>query len=337
MLAIDQAIRTVSGTTSRALPDELMTSIEPLVLKGLVREWPVVQAALESADAVDRYLRRFYRDATVGAFVGDPGILGRVFYNDDMSGFNYQQVKLKLDALLDLIGKHRNDAEPPSFYLGSTTLDTCLPGFRDHNDVDFGEISPLASIWLGNRTRIAAHYDLPHNLACCAAGHRRFTVFPPDQLENLYVGPLDFTPAGQPISLVDFHNPDYARFPKFEIALQNARVADLEPGDAIFVPGMWWHHVESLDSFNVLINYWWRQSPPYMGPPIDVLMHAFLNLRDLPDDQRKAWHGIFKHYIFEASEDTAGHIPEHRRGVLAPGNERLARELRAQLINKLNR
>ena len=42
-----------------------------------------------------------------------------------------------------------------------------------------GALGLLASLWLGNRTRIAAHYDLPDNLAVVAAGRRRFTVFPP--------------------------------------------------------------------------------------------------------------------------------------------------------------
>ncbi|MDT1899301.1 cupin-like domain-containing protein, partial [Acinetobacter baumannii] len=80
-------------------------------------------------------------------------------------------------------------------YVGSTTIDGALPGFRAENDVDLGPRDPLASIWIGNRTRIAAHYDLPDNLACVAAGRRRFTLFPPGQQHNLYIGPIDLPPA----------------------------------------------------------------------------------------------------------------------------------------------
>jgi hypothetical protein len=223
------------------------------------------------------------------------------------------------------------------FYVGSTTVDTCLPGFREHNDVDFGDINPLASIWLGNRSRVAAHYDVPDNLACVAAGRRRFTLFPPDQLENLYVGPLEINPGGQAISLVDLKDPDFEAFPKFRTALENAVVADLEPGDALFIPSMWWHHVEGLDSLNVLINYWWRQSPAFMHSPADVLTHAILAIRDLPPAQREAWREIFRHYVFDADETTAAHIPEHCRGMLAPINDTSARRIRAELLNKLNR
>ena len=95
----------------------------------------------------------------------------------------------------------------------------------------------LASLWIGNRTRTAAHFDLPQNIACVISGRRRFTVFPIGQLPNLYVGPLDFTPAGQAISLVDFHAPDFERYPRFREALRHAQVAELEPGDARGIMG----------------------------------------------------------------------------------------------------
>lgn len=337
MLEIDKSVEEVKRANPGRPGNEVLTSTQPLLLRDFVSDWPFVKAGIQSMDAAIDYLGRFYENATVGAFFGAPDVEGRVFYNEDMSGFNYERAMLKLDEFLGKIQEHAEDEDPPALYIGSTTVDTCLPGFRTDNDIDFGEIEPLASIWMGNRTRIAAHYDLPDNLACNVVGRRRFILFPPEELENLYAGPIDFTPAGQTISLVDFHQPDLEKYPKFNAALENAQVAELGPGDAIFIPSMWWHHVEALGSFNVLINYWWRQSPAYMGPPIDVLMHALLTIRDLPEAQRNAWYGIFKHYVFEADEETVQHIPEQRRGVLAPMNERVARELRAHILNNLNR
>jgi len=337
MLTIANKIREEAGLDPRSLPDSILKSVRPLVLKGLVARWPAVRAGLESPQAASSYLRRFYRDATVGALLGAPEIGGRFFYNESLSGFNFRSVRLKLDTVLDEIERYQNDTKPPSIYVGSTSVDTCLPGFRDENDVDLGDREPLASVWLGNRTRIAAHHDLPDNLACVVVGHRRFTLFPPGELGNLYVGPLDFTPAGQAISLVDFAQPDFGRFPKFADAVRNAQVAELEPGDAIFIPSMWWHHIESLDSFNVLLNYWWRQSPAHMDSPMNALMLAIMSVRDLPEEQRKAWQNSFRHYVFEADGSTAGHIPESARRVLAPLDDAAARELRARLIQKLNR
>ncbi len=337
MLEVDKTVKEMQGIRADSVPPEVLTSTQPLLLKGLVADWPFVKAGRRSMSAAAQYLLKFYANTPIGVGFGPPENLGRFFYNEDMSDLNFDRGMGKLDQVLTEILKFEQVDAAPSYYVGSTAVDLCLPGFRSENDVVFGATQPLASIWLGNRSRIAAHWDLPDNLACCAVGHRRFTLFPPEQLENLYVGPLDVTPAGREISLVDFHNPDFEKYPKFREALKSAQVAEMEPGDALFIPSMWWHHVEGLDSFNVLINYWWRQSPNFMSTPVNALSHAFLTIRDLPAEQRSAWQQIFQHYVFEADEHSFEHIPERARGQLQPIDEQTARKLRAELLNKLNR
>lgn len=337
MLDIDQKVNEMQGVQADAIPAKILTSTEPLLLKGLVSDWPFVKAGLKSATAAADYLLRFYANAAVGAGYVPPEHAGRFFYNEDMSGFNFDRDMVKLDEVLAEILEHEHAEDARSCYVGSTKVDACLPGFRAENDVNFGDISPLVNFWLGSRTRIAAHCDLPDNLACCAVGRRRFTLFPPEELENLYVGPLHITPSGREVSQVDFRNPDFDKYPRFRKALKSAQVAEMEPGDALFVPSMWWHHVEGLDSLNVLINYWWRQSPSYMGTPVNALNLALLTIRDLPTDQRKVWHNIFRYYVFDADEHTFDHIPERVRGPLGPIDEQTARRLRADLLNKLNR
>jgi hypothetical protein len=255
----------------------------------------------------------------------------------DLSGFNFHAERPRLPAVLDAMQRHIGQANAPAIYLGSTTVDTYLPGLSAENRVPLDDRNPLYSIWIGNRTRIAAHHDVPDNLACVAVGRRRVTLFPPEQLANLYVGPLDFTPAGQAISLVDFHAPDFARFPRFAQALEHAQVAELEAGDALFIPSLWWHHIEALEDFNVLLNYWWRQSPEWMDTPMNALMLALLSVRDLPPAQREAWREMFRHYVFDADEDTNAHIPEAARRALGPMDENAARALRARLLKRLNR
>jgi hypothetical protein len=153
MLKIERSVRDVEGLQPDALPEDLLTSTEPLVLKKLVADWPSVQAAQRSAGAAADYLRGFYQGATIGAFFGPPESGGRIFYNEDMSGFNYQPVMLKLDQVLDRLRQHEHDDHPPAIYVGSTTVDTCLPGFRQENDLGLGGLDPLVSIWLGNETR----------------------------------------------------------------------------------------------------------------------------------------------------------------------------------------
>lgn len=337
MLAAASAIRELRGFSGIELPREVLEPTEPLVLRGLVSHWPAVQLARRSDQDLIAYLVHHCSEVTVNAIRLDKRHQGRVFYNDDMSGFNFSAERLRLQAVLEELQQLYSQTDADTLYVGSSTVDVCLPEFRADNDLSLGGRQSLVSIWLGNQTRVAAHHDLPENVACCVAGKRQFTLFPPEQIANLYPGPVDLTPAGQVISLVDFMAPDLERFPRFEQALASARTAELEPGDAIVIPSLWWHHVVADGPFNVLVNYWWRNSPGFMDPPGNVLDYAMLSLRDLPAHQRKAWLELFRYYIFEFGPDKVAHLPAERRGILGPMDEARARALRAQLLNRLRR
>ena len=330
-------VKEVSGLASDTVGATIKSVAEPLVLRGLVSSWPVVRASKESPQAVADYIRRFYSGDRVTAFRAPPEVRGRIGYNDELTGFSFKRTSATLDEVLDPLFEHIEEENPPAQYVGSTLLDRWFPGFRQENDLKLDDRQSLVSIWLGNRTRVSAHFDVADNIACCVAGRRRFTLFPPEQLANLYVGPWDKTPAGQPISLVDFSDPDFERFPRFREALDTAYTVTLEPGDALCIPSMWWHHVEGLEAFNVLVNYWWRTTPRFMGSPQNAFKHAILALRELPLEQRQAWRRIFDYYVFGDWEEACAHIPEQSRGILGPLNDVLSRQLRADLLNQLNR
>lgn len=335
--SIEGKVREINGCTPDNISQEVLTSTQPLILKGLVGQWPIVQSGQQSNAQAVEYIQQFYQGLPVPVSIGAPEIEGRIFYNEDFTGFNYAAKKVHLGSFLNEILAVAEQPKPPTLYVSSSVIDSFLPGLRGANDLALNELNPRVSIWIGNKNRIAAHYDLPNNIACSVVGRRRFTFFPPEQLQNLYPGPLTFAPGGQSISLVDFYAPDFEKFPRFRNALASAQVAELEPGDAVFIPSMWWHHVESLDKLNVLINYWWREAPAFMGPPINVLHHALLTLRDLPPEQRQAWKNIFNHYIFDADESTNAHIPEQALGFLGELDDTAARKLRALLLAQLNR
>ncbi|MFD0724616.1 cupin-like domain-containing protein [Lysobacter brunescens] len=327
----------VAGLDPHALPDAILASQRPLLLKGLVSDWPLVHAAAEGPCAAIAHLRGFDTGQVVTAMVGPPEIEGRFFYNDALDGFNFVPQRQRIATVLDALATHLDDPAPPALYVGSTAIDACLPGLLAPDALAMGDRDPLVSLWLGNRSRIPAHQDLPDNLACVVAGRRRFTLFPPEQLPNLYIGPLDFTPAGQPVSLVDISAPDLTRFPRYAEAQRHAQVAELAPGDALLIPSMWWHHVEGLEPFNMLVNYWWRRSPGYMDTPMTALMAAILCMRDLPAHERAIWRDVFRHYVFEHDDDVASHVPEAARRILGPLDADAARRLRAMLLNRFNR
>ncbi|MFT5758843.1 MAG: hypothetical protein ACI9LM_003591 [Alteromonadaceae bacterium] len=331
-------VKQIDKCSPSNISQEILASTEPLLLKGLVKDWPVVAASKQSYAEAASYLKQYYQGMPVSVGIGDADSNGRLFYNKAFTKVNFKTQANKLDQVLNDLLSSIDDEHPTSLYVGSTHIDGLLPQFRLENDLAaIAQYQPLASMWLGNQSIIAAHHDMPSNIACCVAGKRRFTLFPPEQVENLYIGPLDNTPAGQAISLVDFHQPDWIKFPKFKQALKFAQVVELAPGDALFIPSMWWHHVEGLSRFNILINYWWQSTSPHMGAPIDAMYHALLNIKNLPKEQKKAWQAMFNHYVFNDDPNALSHIPEHALGILDSDNEMAVRQIRAKLLNKLNR
>jgi hypothetical protein len=319
----------------------LIAENRPAILKGTVADWPLVRAGLRSTREAIEHILSFDIGRPITGYIGDPAIRGRFHYNEGVTAMNFAAERTPLADFLARIEAAIPAADPPSFYIGSTDIDTWLPGFRAANDLhpaddSFVRHPPLASIWIGNRTIASAHYDMSNNAACCVAGHRRFTLFPPDQVANLYPGPLEPTPGGQVVSMVDFAAADLTRYPRFADALAAGEVAELEPGDVLVYPALWWHHVEALDPFNVLVNYWWDAVPAFVDDPTTTLLHALLSLRDRPAAEKAAWRALFDYYIF-GDGDAAVHLPEGARGPLAPLDDMTARRLRARILGRLNR
>ena len=343
MTGVVRRTQVIEGVAPDAIPfDELMAAQQPAILKGLARHWPLVQRGLEGADRAIGYLKPFYNGRPIVGYTGQPEIKGRYFYNDQVDGLNFQAERVQLDVYLERMRARLGDPDGPSFYIGSTDVDGHLPGLSSENHlvlhhVMFAQNPPIVSIWIGNRTTACAHYDMSHNMACCMVGQRRFTLFPPEQVHNLYPGPLELTPGGQVVSMVDLKAPDLDRYPRVREALAAGEMAELEPGDVLFYPALWWHQVEALDAFNVMINYWWNTSPAFMDTPMNTLLHAILSLRDRPESEKRAWRELFEYYIFGPAERAGEHLPEAARGNLGPLDELKARRLRGLLLNRLNR
>lgn len=345
MSAFGETMAVVDGCAPDCVPASVLDSEEPLLLRGLVREWPLSAAARESDEAAVAMLKSFYRGKPAPVYYGEAGSR-RLAYREDVSGLNFEVRRAPLDAVLEELLSLREASEPPVRYIASNSLEVYFPGLWEQHplgadgDVGAGLPDPagqLPGIWIGNRTVSPAHYDAQWNIACCVAGQRKVTVFPPDQVANLYPGPLDPTPGGQAITMVDFASPDFERYPGFEAAAASARVAELAPGDAVYIPCMWWHQFEALAPFNILLNLWWNGFPRQRGQAVEALYHAMLSIRDRPAAEKRAWRALFDYYVF-GEDDLAGrHLPVAARGALGEMDEATVRQLRARLLNKLNR
>ncbi|VUD59687.1 hypothetical protein TDB9533_02740 [Thalassocella blandensis] len=242
--------------------DNVLSGKQPCIFRGLVGAWPIVCAAKDSVSALAEYLMSFDRGLKFQAMLAAPQEKGRLFYGNNLKSFNFKLMNGYLKDAMEILAAFVDKVDSPAFYIGSTSISEYLSGMEKENSLSCLSDTIEPKIWIGNAVKVATHNDDSQNIACVAAGARRFTLFPPDQESNLYIGPHDITPGGRPISLVDLSDPNFERFPRFSEALKHASVANLEAGDAIYIPTNWWHNVESLSSFNVLINYWWRGEPP---------------------------------------------------------------------------
>lgn len=292
-------------------------SYRPLIMRGLARDWPAVVAGRRSDEALAGYLKRFDNGKPAEVLVGPPEIRGRFFYDDALDGCNFQKRYGALSALIDRLIRTRDVPSPDVLYAGAAATGEHWPGWNEENRLPFDLPTAVARVWLGNATHVSTHFDEASNIAVVVAGRRRFTLFPPEQFENLYVGPLHFTIAGPPVSMVDIDNPDLDRYPRYAEAAKHGLVADLEPGDAIYIPPIWWHNVKATTAFNVMVNFWWEA--PDAVSAIDALMRSILSIRDLPKPNRDAWRRWFERYVFDDDAGEAvAHLPEHVRALPRP-------------------
>lgn len=316
---------------------DIAPSYTPVVLRGQVGRWPAVAAGRAGPRALADYILGFGGGRPLETLVAPPAVGGRLFYDESVTGLNFRRQNVPLSALLaELVKLAESGAEqPPAIYAHAAAAPEHLPGWADANPLGLPQFGATPRVWIGNAVQVATHYDASPNLAVVVGGRRRFTLFPPDQIGNLYIGPVDHTPAGPPTSMVDLDRPDLARYPRFAQAWENAMAAELGPGDAIFMPSIWWHHVRALEPVNVLVNYWWSDRGP---APFPALIHTMLAIRELPAAERTAWRSWFDHYVFgDEAAEAAAHLPPMARSVLGPASPERNEKIRGYLLNMLGR
>ena len=307
----------------------------PFIVRQLHSEWILVKKGKESETELKKYLHECSLKRDFVYAIGEPEQNGKIFYNKDM-GVNFVERKAALKTVLGYFDEIREAEEDVALYLSSLEIHKYFENLLTETPSYLNENQYRAGLWIGNKIQVPLHNDFPNNVACVIGGRRKFTLIPPNQLENLYVGPIDFTPAGRAVSMVDLQNPDLDKYPKFASALEHALTAELSPGDVIYIPSMWWHAVEGLDDFNVMLNFWWRENPTFLGGPDAAMKLAIATIRDLPHPEKQHWKQLFEYYVFNNSEDNTAHIPEKSRGVLGRINSDLARKIKSYLLEVLS-
>lgn len=313
---------------------EIAEPCRPVVMRGLVSSWPAVRAADRSSIHFKDYLSRFDAKGEVEVFVGEPRIAGKYYYGDDLQGFNFARARMSFGDAIDRIVSTSSNVGERSMYVGSLPTEHYLPGFAAENKLAMLKSGVAPRIWLGHASNVSAHYDTMDNVACVVAGERRFTLYAPETISRLYMGPIDHTMAGQPVSLAASAPLDDEKYPLFREVREQALVAELRPGDALYIPKLWWHQVEATGSFNALVNYWWDAFSIGPDAPSIALLLSMITIAERPPAERQAWKAFFDHFAFRTNGHPLAHLPESQRGVLGPLKNNY-QKIRAHLMQAL--
>ncbi|SNS65593.1 cupin-like domain-containing protein [Sphingopyxis indica] len=317
---------------AEAFRERVMVPARPVLLRGAARNWPLLEGG---ANGVVDTLHRFDAGREAEIFVGQAAIEGRYYYDAALTGFNFVREELATREGLRRIAGSAAGPDGETLYMGSLPSERYFPGIERLTPLLFLPDTVLPRIWIGHASNVACHYDMMDNVACVAAGRRRFTLFPPSAIGDLYVGPIDRTLAGQPVGLAVDSAPGDPRYPRFETRRQDALVVELEAGDAIYIPKLWWHKVEALDALNILVNFWWDGFAAGPDRPWAAMLLAMIAIAERPEAERAAWRAWFDHYVFRPGGHPLAFLPEEQHGILGPladGNYRRIRAAAMQML-----
>lgn len=176
-------------------------------------------------------------------------------------------------------------------------------------------------LWLGSGGQIMnLHYDLHRNYIFMFEGVKRVAVFPHKNLKCFYPAPFDRTLAGPAQStLVQLLNYDRKKYPMFEQLFGDALITILRPGEILYIPPFWWHHVESFD-VNLSINIFSGDVPANLPPLLlDAFMEALAIFSDTPPRLRVLYQQLYAAYAFgtdvsniSCPADEAPYVPRQR-------------------------
>lgn len=305
----------------------------PIVLRGGASHWKSVNHAKQGDEALIDYLAARDTGTPVYAIVGQPDIAGRFGFSHDLRRLNHKATQVSLSALLNQYPGALQSGH--AIAVQAAPVRELLRDWDHENPLGFQPDTAAPTLWLSNRAVVATHADSYDNIACVAAGKRRFTLFPPDSVGALALGPLIGAPGGVPVSTLDYTQARETWGPELQRAFAHACQATLEPGDLIFIPALWWHGVEALEPLNLLVNFWWGNEVTDGMSPYDAMSHAMLAISRLPIEKRERWKHYFDHLVFRLNSNPGEHLPEGLADLLSEPADRQSREVARRIAQSL--
>lgn len=210
---------------------------QPAVLEGLVDDWPALE--LWNADYLEQAVGR---DTLVEAQKG----------RSSVKNYEIEKGALRSTIPFGEMIDHLKSGEPSNdLYVtannGNANRQALAPLWRDFSPLVPGFTVPDANdgfLWIGPAGTVTPfHHDLTDNLLTQVKGRKKVHLIPNWEEKNMKT----FNRIFSGWSLEELQAAKDLDIPVFETVIG--------PGDMLFIPVGWWHHVVSLDeSYSILLT-----------------------------------------------------------------------------------
>jgi lysine-specific demethylase 8 len=247
-------------------------SVEEFRERYLRRNQPVVMTGvMDSWKALNAWSLPYLRER-----IGEvPGFFARSqekgIYRQDPNQGLPAPTQMRMAEFFDYLESSPPDSERLS--LMEAPIREAFPMLME--DLQVPAFTPRApdaiNLWMGQTGNVTSlHYDAYENLLTQVRGRKQVTLYAPSDWSKLYPNPL--LSRAPHCFQVDLEVPDEQRFPKLREA--QPYVAELGPGDMLFIPFTWAHHVRTLEG-GISVNFWWHANLQQKASPLFLRLLLF--------------------------------------------------------------
>lgn len=225
---VKDEIDTVACIEPQSFLENYVRQNRPLKMTGMMDAWP----------AMRKWSFDFFR-----------GLGSQAVVNLEEGNVMQSETGFRKETFSEFIERLQNGVDDGrKAYLSVFRIFDEFPELR--SDVDFSildqfKVKASTSGWIGPAGTVTGyHIDWGDNILAQVCGRKSIHLAAPNESSKMYVSKK--FDQGTTISEVDLDCVDERQYPLFE-SVRHQRLT-LHPGEMVFIPRGWWHHVRSLDA-----------------------------------------------------------------------------------------